>query len=150
MTRLAAASHCPQSNPAAATPRGGRGETCPARSSARRRELAARGRSYSLTPTFPRLPGIIPEDPSSGDPPLAGPPPLSRPSVLSKNRAHSIAYSENFDKGSGQNICAGEQLVNSKKRRKKHKVNNSAKGWGRGSCGRGEGEQPNPGGYVRR
>jgi len=37
-------------------------------------EAAARGRGYQLTPTFPRLPGIIPER-FHERPPLAGSPP---------------------------------------------------------------------------
>jgi len=36
---------------------------CHVRSSTRKWELAAWGRDYQLIPTFPRLPGIIPEDP---------------------------------------------------------------------------------------
>jgi hypothetical protein len=55
----------------------------PRASFVRRRELAARGRDYQLIPTFPRLPGIIPEDPASR-PPFARQL-LRRPSVLSKN-----------------------------------------------------------------
>jgi len=48
----------------------------------RRWELTTRGRDYQLIPTFPRLPGIIPEDLYSGDPPLAGPPPGLLPAIV--------------------------------------------------------------------
>ena len=65
----------------------------PRASSIRRRELAARGRDYQLTPTFPRLPGIIPEDPAGG-PPLTRQP-LRKPSVLSKNR-DALSHREVF------------------------------------------------------
>ncbi len=55
----------------------------------RKWELAARGRDYQLIPTFPRLPGIIPED-SAGGPPLTRQS-LRKPSVLSKNHGAIIA-----------------------------------------------------------
>jgi len=89
-------------NPKDATPWGGRGETCLARCSARRRRLAARGWGYQLTPTFPRLPGIIPER-FHERPPLAGSRRAAH-SVLSKNRARSISDYSFLRKGVGAKI----------------------------------------------
>jgi hypothetical protein len=63
----------------------------------RKWELTSRGRDYQLIPTFPRLPGIIPESPAS-ETTLAGRP-LRKPSVLSKNHAPIIAHADFIRKG---------------------------------------------------
>ena len=69
----------------------------------RRRELTARGRDYQLIPTFPRLPGIIPEDPAQTALPSRGDR-YTQPSVLSKNHAIIIAYGNMFSKWRAKKI----------------------------------------------
>ena len=88
----------------------------------RRQELTTRGRDYQLIPTFPRLPGIIPEDPAQTALPSRGDR-YTQPSVLSKNHAIIIAYEFILSKWQAKNICARQQLVNEPAVNKPRNVN---------------------------